>query len=307
MKTNEAKRIISEVYNELIARLENSDTDISESEIIDFLHTIAKGLSNTSFQFPLNLHTVNSNLENDYETLARQSIDSYRSSNDAISSIHQRQSQILDDAHIQKNLIDSSSLLSRFQEVQDHMNSEVTKANETISSLLLRINDLERKSNTDPLTKVLNRKAMDDYLLSVCSHTPLSENFHLMMIDIDDFKEINDSFGHLAGDKVLIFLSSIFKKTVREGDKIFRYGGEEFVIVVNRTDTKGSVMVAERILELVRQNKLLFKSKQMSITLSIGITHCVQNDAPENIIERADKALYRAKSLGKNQFQIDEG
>ncbi len=305
MRKNEAKQIITDVYNEVISHIDENSRDISESEIIDFLHDIAQKLFTSAFHLPLNLHSPQMTFEAEYEALAKQGMSSYKNSNDAMASINHQHGIVLEEARVQ-NLIDSEKITDRFREIQEHMSTEITRANETITALMLQINELEQKSSIDPLTKVLNRKTLDEFMHNACTNYAMSRNLHVLMIDIDDFKYINDTFGHLAGDKVLIFLANIFKKTMREGDKIFRYGGEEFFIVLNRTDRQGSILVAERILELVRQNKLLFKNKQMAITLSIGIAHCQENDSPETIIERADKALYKAKTMGKNQLQIAE-
>ena len=308
MKNNIATDIINEVYNEIITDIKRRGDDIDESEIIDFLHTIAQRLFANSFHTPLNLHSQQLTFEDEYEALAKSSIRSYQDTNTVMESIHKQQDDLLNSDEIPDDKLFNSEVISKqFKDIQINMDSEITKANQTISELHTQLRDLEKKSKIDALTKTFNRQAMNEFMQRKCNQNDFAHNFHLMILDIDDFKEVNDTFGHIAGDKVLIFLANIFKKTLRDGDPVFRYGGEEFVIILNRTNQEGAIQVAQRIIELVRHNKLLFKNKQMSITLSIGLAHCNSDDTPISIIDRADKALYQAKHMGKNQLQIAKG
>ena len=306
MNNDTAKTIVKEVYEEIVSHIDKQKEEVDESEIIDFLHDIAQKLFTSSFHLPLDLHSKKLNFEDEYQALASDGLKSYKDTNSVMETIHQTQCEILEEAS-QKKLIDQEIITKRFDEIQSHMSSEINRANETISELYTQLRVLEKKTRIDPLTKIFNRNAMDEYLNVKCQAKEHADNFHLLILDIDDFKSINDTFGHIAGDKVLIFLANIFKKTLRDGDPVFRYGGEEFVIVLNRTNREGSVLAAERILELVRNNKLLFKNRQMSITLSIGLAHCNADDNPVSIIERADLALYQAKHMGKDQLQIAKG
>jgi diguanylate cyclase (GGDEF)-like protein len=303
MKNDIAKTIVTEVYDEIIVHLNELEDNVDESEIIDFLHDIAQRLFTSSFHLPLDLHSQKLSFDDEYQALASSSLASYKETNNTMESIHQTQCEIIDEAN-KKQLINEENISQRFEDIQTHMSSEITRANDTIISLHSQLRDLERKTRIDPLTKTFNRRSMDEYMNIKCYENAHAQSFHVLMLDIDDFKVINDTFGHIAGDKVLIFLANIFKKTLRDGDPVFRYGGEEFIIILNRTTEKGSVLVAERILELVRNNKLLFKNRQMSITLSVGLAHCHSDDTPLTIIERADRALYDAKHMGKDQLQV---
>jgi diguanylate cyclase (GGDEF)-like protein len=125
------------------------------------------------------------------------------------------------------------------------------------------------------------------------------------MTDIDDFKQINDRFGHIAGDKVLIFIAKLLKKALRDGDRVYRFGGEEFIILLNRTDQQGATLVAERLLTLCRNNKPLFQNQQIAVTLSIGMTKICEKDTMDTVIDRSDTALYRAKNNGKNCLEME--
>jgi len=307
MRKNEAKQIVTDIYHEVIAHIdEKEDENIDDMQIIDFLHDIARSLYADSFKRPLNLYTNDPIFEKEYKWVAKESLNAYKSTNEAMLFISQEQQELIDKTR-SNLIIDHSVITDKLINVQNHMTIEIDKANKTISSLLHQIGSLESKSRIDPLTNVFNRRAMDEYMSAKCDYNKKADHFHLLMIDIDNFKVINDSFGHVAGDKVLIFLANIFKKTIREGDHVFRYGGEEFIIILSRTDQSGARNVANRILELVRNNKLLFQNQQMSITLSIGLANCKADDTPFSIIDRADKALYEAKENGKNQLAVAKG
>lgn len=125
------------------------------------------------------------------------------------------------------------------------------------------------------------------------------------MIDIDYFKNFNDTHGHVAGDKVLIFIANLLKKTLRDGDRLFRYGGEEFTIILNRIDEDGCNIVLDRIVNLIRKSKLHYYGNYFGVTISIGATHIRTDDFPDIFIARADKALYRAKNTGRDKAEIE--
>jgi len=127
---------------------------------------------------------------------------------------------------------------------------------------------------------------------------------HLVMFDADDFKKINDSFGHIAGDKTLIFLSKLIQNSLRRGTRIYRYGGEEFVVILNRTSLEEALSVVDRIIKETCDSKLLYKGHDIHLTLSAGLASHTQDISADELIEKADKALYEAKKSGKNCFRI---
>lgn len=161
--------------------------------------------------------------------------------------------------------------------------------------------------------------AITDGLTNLSTHRYFQENleneirrakrynqvFSLLMIDIDNFKALNDTFGHLEGDKVLIEIAKIMKRETRESDLVARYGGEEFVIILSGTDKEGAKIVAERIRQAVENHKFIIKGRQIIITISIGVaTYPVDADMKMEIIRCADKSLYQAKREGKNKVCI---
>lgn len=163
---------------------------------------------------------------------------------------------------------------------------------------------------TDELTGLYNRRFLDLQIKKELAD-PDSKPVGLLMIDIDNFKQYNDTYGHPAGDEVLEKLAEVFhrqvrttdvKGTARKLDTVARYGGEEFTVILPRTDLKNSVAVAERIRAAV-ENIDDFEEK---ITISLGATISDNADTPNSLLQRADRALYEAKEKGKNRVCTEE-
>ncbi len=201
--------------------------------------------------------------------------------------------------------VDTNQVIQAFDNFQSQIIKELQVADETIASLKLEVERLERESNIDPLTKAHNRRVLVKDLEEVLSFgKEKTIDMHLIMFDADDFKKINDSFGHIAGDKTLIFLSKLIQNSLRRGTRIYRYGGEEFVVILNRTSLEEALSVVDRIIKETCDSKLLYKGHDIHLTLSAGIASHTQNTSADELIERADKALYEAKKSGKNCFRI---
>ena len=150
---------------------------------------------------------------------------------------------------------------------------------------------LHHGANKDPLTGLYNRRCFYDridYEIEKIKRTKLP--LSLAIIDIDNFKTINDTYGHLEGDKVLVELAGIFKTQARSGDTIVRWGGEEFAMILPETDKSGALAFAERIRALVECSNCRYK-----ITICIGITTVYQEYDAQKIMSIADRALYKAK------------
>ena len=167
--------------------------------------------------------------------------------------------------------------------------------------------DSERKykelSITDDLTKLFNSRHFYSRLQVEIERTnryqhPLS----LLMVDIDDFKKFNDTFGHLAGDKVLSKTGEVIQDVLRDSDSGYRYGGEEFAVILPETTGPGAVQVAERIRKkLAAMSIALTEVSNRNITVSIGVSELRQKEKSSEFIRRADRNLYDAKSSGKNR------
>lgn len=303
MTKDAAKRLLSDLHDEISQKVERQKDDIDEIEIIDFLHDIANSLFKNDFKYPFDFYSQQLTFEEDYRLVAKQSLSSYSESHEKFTELTKAQQVVLE--KIGSDPKKSTALSSHFEKIHLHLNEELHKANALINQLINRVTVLEGKASIDPLTKVNNRRALDAYLEEITALDRHDHHImmHLLMVDVDDFKSVNDTYGHLVGDKVLLFLATTIKNTLREGDKVFRYGGEEFVIILNRIDEGGCEKVSNRILGLVRDNTLQVKDNTIKVTLSIGATKLRDEESPETALQRADKALYLAKTNGKDQLK----
>ena len=302
MQKDELISLANEMCKELSIII-NQEEKATQEQVANYLIESAQIIINIKDKDLNNADFAETIFHNAYREIANKSLSSYANTNQNIEKLTKMQEKTLMECNEQH--IDLPSLTSKFDEIQSHMNDEVKKANDIITQLATQVKTLEKTSNLDSLTKVFNRRALSSYLQEVCSNTELPYSFNMLILDIDDFKNINDKYGHVAGDKVLIFIANILKKTLRDGDKVFRYGGEEFIIILNRIDDERCKKITIRLLELIRGNKLIYKGETLRVTMSIGTTKFVKGDTPDSIISRADKALYKAKNSGKNQIYTE--
>ncbi len=303
MKKEELKETIIAILHYLKSQISN-DAPVTLDDAIAYLQNDDMRLDNIDYQHN-SLDKTLETIKDEYKQLAIESIDSYESSTKNMHSIAKKQHeelQSIEEANKDEDAIDLDLIKEKFSSIQDHMVKEVERANAQIHQLKEKVKLLEEKSNLDALTKAFNRRALENYLEKLTKKGNLKRELHLLMLDIDNFKQINDKYGHVAGDKILVFIAHTLKKTLRDGDKVFRYGGEEFVVILNRIDTQNCIKIANRILQLISTNKLVYKNDTIQVTVSAGGTKFFPGDTPENILERADKALYEAKQTGKNKF-----
>ena len=159
--------------------------------------------------------------------------------------------------------------------------------------------ELARLATIDSLTNINNRRLFDERIReSVAMRKRHHEISSLIVIDIDFFKEINDTFGHVKGDEVLFKLANLLRTRLREGDSVFRIGGEEFAILLKTTNVADAVNLAEELRTQVENYTLL---AQKSLTISLGVAECNENDSDITWLKRADAALYQAKNTGRNR------
>jgi len=164
---------------------------------------------------------------------------------------------------------------------------------------------LEVLAVTDGLTGLYNRKKLDEVLVDqFVRFKRYRSPFALLMFDLDNFKSINDNYGHVSGDQVLTTVAAALKQSVRTVDYVARYGGEEFVAVLTETPMGEALEIAERIRAAVEAHRFNAGSKPIAVTVSLGVT-CSRDsdDDPEKMLFRADHALYEAKRAGRNQVQ----
>ncbi len=171
-----------------------------------------------------------------------------------------------------------------------------------------RENEVQRLSYTDSLTELLNRRSIMVNLKKVWKQCQLTNKpFSVLMIDLDHFKQINDSWGHDIGDQVLKHAANILKKSVRQLDYVGRYGGEEFLIILPELDSEAAAKIADRIRQtLASEPTKTDKGESLLITMSQGLSHFQPGSTlnAEEVIQSADQALYEAKAKGRNQLVI---
>ncbi|HHJ39694.1 MAG: hypothetical protein AXA67_00745 [Methylothermaceae bacteria B42] len=202
--------------------------------------------------------------------------------------------------------------LRHYQEAEAQRNSEV---DQKVRAMTERLQALERESQElhqrlrlahqqalyDPVTGLPNRKAVEERLAQEFSRWQrFKQPVSLLVWDIDRFKQINDRFGHQAGDKALRIVAQTLGQGIREADFIGRYGGEEFVMLLPGTEVEGGLKVAEKLRRAVETCGFNSRGKPVPITISCGITEFREGDRVETAFERADKALYEAKQAGRN-------
>ncbi len=169
----------------------------------------------------------------------------------------------------------------------------------------LRYYEAIKASLTDGLTGMGNRISMDAMLTEKTAQAhrynhPLS----LLVVDLDYFKQINDTYGHGVGDLVLKTLAQTLQATSRGADTVFRYGGEEFVVVLSNTDVVGAKISAERLRQAIENIRINFEGVWIPLTASVGVASLCHGETKENLLERADRALYVAKAEGRNRISM---
>lgn len=170
---------------------------------------------------------------------------------------------------------------------------------------------LMESAQRDPLTKLYNRRAFMRYHKQFVSGERAGQSFVMAFIDIDHFKKVNDTYGHIVGDLVLQTVSARIVHNLRSIDIVARYGGEEFVVILPNCTKENAAMTIERIRERVEQQPIHVKEASISITLSAGLA-AAPECAPEHLLKAADDALYEAKQSGRNKvvcaaFEMVEG
>lgn len=190
----------------------------------------------------------------------------------------------------------------RSREQLSELQARVHDANGEISRLQIELEQTSELIRHDPLTGVLNRKGLDDAL---SRETALARRrgtrLCLGLLDVDNFKQINDVHGHQTGDEALQHLADVVKENVRPQDSVARYGGEEFVVLLPDIDLDSAVATLVRLQRALTKRFFLARQQKLLITFSAGVAELREDETPETAIDRADKAMYIAKRSGKNR------
>jgi diguanylate cyclase len=269
-----------------------------------------------------NLKDIDQNLSG-AQNSHRESINNSRNFDNVV------QTQVSDIEHTVENEPGSSQLKekiqSRLNAIRKHLN-QYRQSEEThqqtlekqLAQLNSRLQGMENESKGlrqrlqqkhqqaihDPLTHLHNRLAYDERInqeLIRCKR--YEQPLVLMVIDIDHFKRVNDSYGHKAGDKALILIATQIKNNLRESDFLARYGGEEFVLLMLETNLESAAVAADKLLKAVEKCEFHYQNQKVGITISAGLAQFRKEDTADSLFQRADEAMYRAKQAGRNQCQ----
>lgn len=191
----------------------------------------------------------------------------------------------------------------------EKMQEDFAARTEEMDELRRELEAVRRKASTDALTGLANNTTFYEILEEESAKAADTENrLCLVMIDIDYFKRVNDSHGHLVGDKVIRFVARILQDSIKGKDTAARYGGEEFAIILPDTPLAGAVSLAENIRKTIETSNLVRTGNREPIgriTVSAGVAKYWRDEESKGLVERADKALYRSKNSGRNRVTAD--
>jgi two-component system cell cycle response regulator len=167
------------------------------------------------------------------------------------------------------------------------------------------MDESQKLATTDPLTGLANRRALLAALqIEIAFSRRHASPLSFLLMDVDHFKTINDTHGHAAGDQVLAAIGDLLRAELRVPDISARWGGEEFVVVLKHTDGNGGVVAAERIRRAVQALAISVTDQRIPVTVSIGVAEFDSADSAETMVDRADRAMYRAKTGGRNRVEL---
>ncbi|ACL03379.1 GGDEF domain-containing protein [Desulfatibacillum aliphaticivorans] len=193
----------------------------------------------------------------------------------------------------------------------NNANSRMTKLKKSLKSLMRQVGEaqsrariLEEQAMVDALTEIPNRRAYEERLAQEWSRYQRSGSaFSMLMVDLDRFKSINDTFGHAVGDTCLQGVVSLLKPNLRSSDFLARFGGEEFVIILPDTTREGAVMAGEKLRKKVEKANFVYDGEKVNVTISVGGTKVREADKDTNdLFIRLDEAMYQAKESGRNRM-----
>ncbi len=194
-----------------------------------------------------------------------------------------------------------------FSLIEESIREMATEIERHINTLTKEVEVYTNKAYIDSLTKVFNRRAFEEFGVELIERfIAMGRKISVLMIDIDNFKEINDTYGHPVGDKVLEEVGTLIRDALRETDIVFRYGGEEFIAILPNTALEGALRAGENVRRRLESHTFRIDGREIRLTVSVGVAQVQEGDrSAKDVIERADKALYIAKKTGKNRVSAE--
>ena len=195
--------------------------------------------------------------------------------------------------------------LQRLATALQGLDQELAGVSQHLDRLAVDLDVLLSEARTDALTGLWNRRALDENMLV---HLAIAQRygspFSVVLLDIDHFKEINDRFGHRAGDEVLRQFGPLLQAGTRSADLVTRYGGEEFALLLPQTDAQGALVIAERIRQMLEEQPFEINGQAYRLQVSAGVAEVRVGDDAGTLLGRADEALYRSKAAGRNCVHV---
>ena len=224
----------------------------------------------------------------------------------------------------QSRQIEKIGFLDDLKQIKHTLTKEITQLRETVreksrrdknrmkelagkvSGLIDELEQVRQEAELDGLTGVYNRKTFDRYIEELINrNASVPAPFAVLLIDVDNFKNINDTYGHTVGDRVLASIAGNCRQQVRSDDFVGRYGGEEFVVLLPHASLRNALKKAKQLCKEFAATRYALDGstdgETLSLTVSIGVSEFKKGDTPVTVVERADKALYTAKRTGKNR------
>ena len=195
--------------------------------------------------------------------------------------------------------------INKFSDEIKEENKEIELLRKKVELLENELKEVKKEAKTDALTNMLNKKALTDELNKQEQfYKRHNRTYSIIFIDIDHFKNVNDTYGHEAGDVILKSVGLLLNRYSREIDIVGRFGGEEFVIIAPETEKKGAYIFAEKIRKIIAKTKFLYKKTRIDITISAGVSERTETNSMQETLELADKRLYKAKNAGRNRVEF---
>ena len=198
--------------------------------------------------------------------------------------------------------------IAKIIEANTQMQNKLQEAEDRLQEQAVEIETQFTAARTDQLTAVANRRAFDDELARCYKQwTKSGTAFSTLLIDVDHFKKFNDTYGHQAGDEVLVGVASALSKAMRDKDMVARYGGEEFAVIFPQTKIEDAMPAAERARKAIEESVFSFEGTDLRVTASVGLAQIRGNDTAEMTVKNSDAGLYVSKETGRNCSHYHDG
>ena len=208
--------------------------------------------------------------------------------------------------HVRHHLEEENARREKAEAEAERLRTELRVVEEQAFDLRRQVANTQQAALKDPLTGLPNRRAYDERIEQEFARwRRFGEPLALIVFDVDDFKKINDAFGHKAGDKTLVMIGRLLRARLRETDFIARFGGEELVVLLTGAGRDDAARLADGLRQAVEDGGLHAHGRPVRVTVSGGVTLFRSGDSPGDAFDRADRAMYRAKERGKNQVVVD--